>query len=198
MKAAVSRMQTSRPGPEEMIAVAVQAAQAGAGDALAAVLDAMPAAIYVTDREGVITHFNRACVALAGRTPTAGQDRWCVTWRIYTVEGEALPHDRCPMAVAIREGRELRGQEAVAERPDGTRVRFTPYPTPLFDANGELVGAVNLLVDVTERRRLDYLREQARRCRRLAASVDHGATAATLSEMADEYEAQAAQLGGAH
>ena len=41
--------------------------------------------------------------------------------------------------------------EAIAERPDGTRVPFIPYPTPLFDASGELIGAVNMLVDITER-----------------------------------------------
>lgn len=199
MKAVViRRMQSAQYAPEEMLAAAVQAAQAGPCEDLSAVLDALPAAIYVTDREGVVTHFNRACVALAGRTPAAGRDRWCVSWRLRTTEDEVLPHDQCPMAVALREGCEVRGAEAVAERPDGTRVRFVPYPTPLFDAEGALIGAVNLLVDVTDRRRAQHLQGQAARCRRLAASVGHVRTAGTLTEMAAEYEDQAARLRAAN
>ena len=52
--------------------------------------------------------------------------------------------------------RSIRGVEAVAERPDGTRINFIPYPTPLFDEDGNLAGAVNLLLDVTSRRRPAY------------------------------------------
>src|ERR1700736_4764299 len=72
-------------------------------------------------------------------------------WRLYWPDGRPLPHGECPMAVALKEGRQVRGLEAIAERPDGTRVRFLPYPTPLRDASGRLVGAINLLMDITER-----------------------------------------------
>src|SRR5437660_1613875 len=41
---------------------------------------------------------------------------------------------------------------AIAERPDGTRVHFMPYPTPIKDANGKVIGAVNMLVDITEQK----------------------------------------------
>ena len=76
-----------------------------------------------------------------------------MTWKIYRTDGECLPHDACPMAVAIRERRAIRGVEAIAERPDGTCINFMPYPTPVFDEDGNLAGAVNLLLDITERRR---------------------------------------------
>ena len=116
-------------------------------------LDELAAPIYLTDREGTLTYFNNACVNLAGRTPRVGTDKWCVTWKIYKTDGKYLPHDACPMAVAIRERRSIRGVEAIAERPDGTRINFVPYPTPLFDEDGNLAGAVNLLMDVTAQRR---------------------------------------------
>ena len=52
--------------------------------------------------------------------------------------------------------------EAIAERPDGGRVSFVPYPTPLRDSGGRLIGAVNVLVDVTERKKAeDALRATA-------------------------------------
>jgi hypothetical protein len=117
------------------------------------VLNEFAAPIYLTDSEGTVTYFNNACVALAGRTPRVGTDKWCVTWKIFETDGKYLPHDACPMAVAIRERRSIRGAEAIAERPDGTRINFIPYPTPLFDEDGDLAGAVNLLLDVTAQRR---------------------------------------------
>ena len=127
-------------------------------------LDALPAAIYTTDAAGRITYYNAAAVQLAGRTPKIGSDEWCVTWRLYRPDGTPLPHDECPMAVALKTGRPVRGMEAIAERPDGTLVPFMPYPTPLHDASGNVIGAVNMLVDLTE-----Y--SQAEQARKLLASI---------------------------
>ncbi|WP_024513168.1 PAS domain S-box protein [Bradyrhizobium sp. ARR65] len=118
-------------------------------------LAAIPAAIYTTDADGRITYFNEAAVELAGRTPTLHSDEWCVTWKLYNPDGTPLPHDQCPMAIALKEGRAVRGAEAVAERPDGTRVPFIPFPTPLRDASGKIVGAINMLVDISERKQAE-------------------------------------------
>jgi PAS domain-containing protein len=66
---------------------------------------AIPAAIYTTDAQGKITYFNQAAVELAGRTPAIGSDDWCVTWKLYHPDGRPLPHEQCPMAIALKEGR---------------------------------------------------------------------------------------------
>ena len=157
-------------------------------------LDRIPAALYVADAEGTVTYFNKACVTLAGRTPEVGRDKWCVTWRIYTPDGELLPHDQCPMAVAIREKRAVRNIEAVAERPDGSRVHFIPFPTPLFDEAGRFAGAVNLLLDVTEQRKPEFLQDQAQQCRQLAAACTTHDLAETLQLMAAKYDEQSIKL----
>jgi PAS domain S-box-containing protein len=114
-------------------------------------LEALPVAVYTTDAEGRITFFNQAAVDLWGHRPELGSDKWCGSWRLYWPDGRPLPHDECPMALTLKEGRPVRGMEAIAERPDGTRVNFLPYPTPLRDASGRLIGAVNLLMDITMR-----------------------------------------------
>ncbi|OLB74356.1 MAG: hypothetical protein AUI16_14860 [Alphaproteobacteria bacterium 13_2_20CM_2_64_7] len=118
-------------------------------------LSAIPAAIYTTDAQGRITYYNEAAVELAGRTPTIGSDEWCVTWKLYRPDGTPMRHDECPMAVALKEGHPIRNAEAIAERPDGTRVPFIPYPTPLRDSSGKIVGAINMLVDVSERKQAE-------------------------------------------
>jgi PAS domain S-box-containing protein len=113
-------------------------------------LEALPIAVYATDADGRVTFYNEAAVELAGRRPVLGDDQWCVSWRLWKADGTPLAHEDCPMAVALRENRPVRGIDAVAERPDGSRVPFLPFPTPLRDASGNLVGAVNLLVDLTK------------------------------------------------
>ena len=183
-------MTPAAASPNEMIALAQSVARNGQTE-LHDLLESLPAPIYTTDADGWITFFNRACIDFAGRTPILGQDRWCVTWKLYSRDGAFLPHEDCPMAVAIRERREVRGAVALAERPDGTRVMFTPWPTPLYDEAGAIVGAVNILIDVTDERQADALHAQAVRCRRLAHSVTDQQAVDTLLLMAAEYDTKA-------
>ena len=117
------------------------------------IVDELPAAIYTTDAKGYITYFNEAAAALWGHRPELGKSEWCGSWKLFWPDGSVLPHGECPMAMAINQKQPNRGMEAVAERPDGTRVPFIPYPTPLFDADGALIGAVNMLLDITDRKR---------------------------------------------
>ncbi len=163
------------------------------GDGCRAEFDKIRIPIYTTDTQGLVTYWNQACVDFAGREPQLGSDRWCVTWRLFTLDGDPLPHEQCPMAVAIREKRSIRTEVAVAMRPNGSRVAFRPYPTPLFNQAGELSGAINMLVDVSDEQ-ADALSEQAARCRRLANSTDDTAARNILRTMAKGYDDSAASL----
>ena len=123
------------------------AASANGAALLASVLNALPVAVYMTDAAGRITFYNREAASLWGYDPEIGTAEWCGSWRLYWPDGRVMPHDKCPMAVALMERRPVRGAEATAERPDGTRVRFLAYPTPLFDGE-TMLGAVNMLVQI--------------------------------------------------
>jgi PAS domain S-box-containing protein len=118
-------------------------------------LEALPVAVYTTDAEGRITFYNEAAAELWGNRPEIGKDRWCGSWRLYWPDGRPLPHDECPMAVTLKEGRPVRGAEAILERPDGTRIPFIPFPTPLHDESGRLTGAINVLVDIAARKQAE-------------------------------------------
>ena len=129
-------------------------------------LNALPAAIYMTDVDGRITYFNEAAATMWGRRPKLNVDLWCGSWRLFWPDGTPMPHDACPMAIALRECRAVRGGQAIAERPDGSRVPFMAFPTPLHDASGAFVGAVNMLIDMSEHRRAEHVSH------RLAAIVE--------------------------
>jgi PAS domain S-box-containing protein len=181
----------SKHNPEALLDEALNALNAEAD--WKPVLDALPVPIYVTDADGAVTYWNRACVVFAGREPRLGHDRWCVAWKIYTTSGDPLQHDQCPMARAIRERQVIRDHVIIAERPDGRRVAFRPYPTPLFADDGSLTGAVNMLIDVTEEQ-TRMLLEQAERCRRLAGALYSRESTTVLHGMADGFERTAGEL----
>ena len=118
-------------------------------------IDALPVAIYTTDTDGRLTHFNPAAIEFSGRMPDLGTDRWCVSWKLYCPDGSLMPHEECPMAIAINEGRIIRGVEMIVERPDGTRIWSTPYPGLLHDSQGRITGGINLLLDITGRKQVE-------------------------------------------
>jgi PAS domain S-box-containing protein len=112
----------------------------------------LPAAVYTCDANGYIQQYNKAAVELWGREPVAGKDKWCGSWKIYKTDGSPLPLDECPMAIALKEGREIRDEEIIVEKPNGERRVIMPYPQPLFDDAGNVAGAVNMLVDITDKK----------------------------------------------
>ncbi len=165
-------------------------------------LDALPAAVYTTDAAGRITYYNEAAVELWGHRPPLGSSEWCGSWKLYWPDGTPLRHDECPMAVALKEDKVVRGMEAACERPDGTRVPFIPYPTPLHDDSGKLIGAVNMLVDITERKRTEeqqalLVRELHHRVKNTLATVQAimGSTARSSNTIEDFKNAMIGRIG---
>jgi PAS domain S-box-containing protein len=130
-------------------------------------LEALGVAMYTTDAEGRITSFNEAAAEFWGRRPDLGEE-WCGSFKLLYPDERPMAHDACPMAIALKERRAVRGGEAIAVRPDGTKVPFMAFPTPIFDDDGELVGAVNVLIDITDRQRAEAATREAGRA--LAAS----------------------------
>lgn len=118
------------------------------------ILDALPAAVYVCDPDGLICQYNAEAARLWGRRPTIGDTdlRFCGAFRLFHLDGRPLPHAETPMAQALRSGEAPpRNQGVVIERPDGSRVRVMVNIVPLRDDEGRLIGAVNAFIDVGDR-----------------------------------------------
>jgi PAS domain S-box-containing protein len=115
-------------------------------------LEALPMAVYTTDDHGVITFFNAAAAKLWMGTPECGVDTWYTPAKLLDTHGIAMPLAESPMALALKTETQLQQQEAIIERQDGSRVPIAVYPTPLFDSRHQLIGAVNMLVDISPHR----------------------------------------------
>ncbi len=139
----------------------------------AELLKKLPAAIYCCNEDGFVTFYNDAAVELWGRIPVLGKDLWCGSWRIKRNDGSLMPLDSCPMAVCLKEGREVFGEEIVVVRPDGSFRNVLPYPQPIFDHAGKLTGAVNMLVDITALKSVENaLRESEERLKYFTISLE--------------------------
>lgn len=117
-------------------------------------LDKLPAAAYTCDSSGLITYFNDHAVALWGRVPKLNDpvDRFCGSFKLFAADRSPICHDQCWMALALQTGREFNRQEIIVERPNGEHATVLAHANPIFDDFGKLVGAVNVLVDISDRK----------------------------------------------
>jgi len=172
------------------------------------VVELSPVAMYVTDAEGRMLSFNPAAANLWGRTPVVGEDQWCGSHKLYHPDGRPMPPETCPMAMALKSGEATHGLEAIYERPDGHRGAFLAYPTLLHDAAGALLGAMNMLVDISERKQAEerqkvLVDELNHRVKNTLASVQSLAAHSLRGgvepgRMRERFEARLVALSNAH
>ena len=129
------------------------------------VLEKLPVAGYTCDAQGLITCFNERAARLWGREPKLNDpaDRFCGSFRLFSPDGEPMRHDESSMARALREGRQYEGHEVIIEAHDGSRRIASAHANPIHDEQGRVIGAVNILVDITDHKQTETrLREETR------------------------------------
>jgi PAS domain S-box-containing protein len=138
-------------------------------------LERLPVAAYTCDPDGLITYFNPQAVEVWGRAPKLNDpdDRFSGCFRQLTTEGVPIPRDQCSMARALKTGRDANGREIVFERPDGRRHTVQTNAILLRDPEGRVVGAVNVLVDVTPWKAERKARERGEARLRRAQVISH-------------------------
>jgi len=140
-------------------------------------MELLPVGVYTCEApSGQITYYNGHASTLWGRSPNLGDthERFCGSYRLFHSGGEFLPHDQCPMAVAIREGREFRNQEVEVARPDGSRFTALVNIDPITDEQGNVLAAINVFHDITALKQAEQqLKESDRRKDEFLATLAH-------------------------
>jgi PAS domain S-box-containing protein len=127
-------------------------------DGYRTLFDLVPLAVYSCDASGVIQQFNNLAAELWGREPAPGDtdERFCGSHKLFRPDGSFMPHDQCPMAEVLSSKiSELRDAEVLIERPDGSRITVLVNIRTLKNQRGELTGAINCFVDITERKQTE-------------------------------------------
>src|SRR5882724_12376591 len=90
-------------------------------------------------------------------------------------------HDECPMAEVLS-GKipEARDMEVQIERPDGSRITVIVNIRALKNERGEIAGAINCFVDITDRQRAqEEERKNAKKLKQTTDDLKHFAYAAS-------------------
>jgi PAS domain S-box-containing protein len=120
------------------------------------ILDNIADGVVVTDREGRFILWNRKAEQIVGSGPeTVPPERWSHHFGVYRDEsGEPVPPQELPLLRAIG-GEPTDNAELYLRNPRRSEGRWTQVTArPLRDPKGALAGAVAVLVDVTEQKRL--------------------------------------------
>jgi len=125
-------------------------------------LEKLPAGAYTCDPDGLITYFNQHAVQIWGREPYLHdpRDRFCGSFRLFATDGAPIPHDACWMALALKTGQEYNGREIMIEHPNGRRLAILAHANPIYNDDGTLQGAVNVLVDISAQKQAEEARRQ--------------------------------------
>ncbi len=114
-----------------------------------ALIDASPLAIVMRNAEGLIERWNPAAERIFGWSEAEVLGRM-VAWYPNSSEEEAGQNNR---SIVLR-GTAVSDIEAVRRRKDGTLITVSISGAPVYDQQGKVIGALMLLTDITERKRV--------------------------------------------
>ena len=124
------------------------------------ILDSVGDGIYGIDLEGRITFINQAGALALGYAPEllTGRDLHEV---IHHSHSDGTPYSKStnPILQALRRGDSIRMRDEVFWRQDGTAFPIEYSANPLLE-NGRISGMVIAFQDVSERRRLERMKEE--------------------------------------
>ena len=122
---------------------------------LATVIAELPLALLACDVEGQVTHYNRAAVELFGipaGPSDAPRSAYPITSQVFRPDGTTpVPREHRPLACALRD-EDATDREFVIVTPQAAVRTVLSSARRLIGPNGEALGAVAVVQDITERR----------------------------------------------
>jgi len=122
---------------------------------LTTVIAELPLALLACDVDGQVTHYNRAAVELFGihgGSSDAPRSAYPITSQVFRPDGTTpVPREQRPLACALR-GDDATDLEFIIITPQAAVRTVLSSARRLIGPNGEALGAVVVVQDITERR----------------------------------------------
>jgi PAS domain S-box-containing protein len=133
-----------------------------AGTGIYSILRLVPVGIIILESpSGKITYANERAVELYGANPIGLEipNHSTKKMKILKPNGETYPPENLPANRALK-GEKVIKDEAIIERPDGSRILVSSTSAPLTNTKGEIIGSVAIFEDITEKRELEKKLDQ--------------------------------------
>jgi PAS domain S-box-containing protein len=128
-----------------------------AGTGIYSILKLVPVGIIILENpSGRITYVNDRAIELYGSNPIGLEtpNHSTKIMKLLKPNGEVYPPEELPANRALN-GEKILNDEAIIQRPDGSRILVASTSAPLTDAKGEIIGSVAIFEDITEKRELE-------------------------------------------
>ena len=126
---------------------------------LEAVIDQMPDGVLLSNADGLVELQNRALLRLTRSLPDEKQRRE-IELDIRQISGEALPVDELPLARVLRDEEARPGEEYLVGLPEGKLLPVLISAAPIKRQDGQRLGAVMVLQDISPLKDLEKLRTE--------------------------------------
>jgi two-component system sensor histidine kinase UhpB len=119
------------------------------------IIATLPVGLAVTDRAGDITMTNRMLKYIWGDVITDGDERWMRSKGYWHEDGRRIEADEWASVRALKEGRSIVNELIDIETFEGLHKTVQNSSAPIRGEDGEIVGAIIVNEDVTQRVRAE-------------------------------------------
>ena len=158
---------------------------------LETLLDIVPVGVMVFDaKTGRLLSSNAEVKRLVGDEAETPWEESMALWTFHRADGRLIPASELPLNRVFQFGETVRGEDIVANLPDGRTYSTMVHAAPIFSEQGELTAAIVVSQDLTplvdsERVRSEFLGLVSEELRMPLATIK--GSIATLSDLANSY-----------
>ena len=131
------------------------------GRKLSHVLETLPVGVLIADAEGRVCQVNEQVLKIWGFTGFVGKDSYADFLGWWDHDGKLIKASHGPMARSLRSGESSHNELTQITCSDGTSKSVLSSASPLRSVEGEIVGVVVVIQDMTEHKRIEHDMEQS-------------------------------------
>jgi CheY-like chemotaxis protein len=130
------------------------------GRKLSAVLESLPVGVMIADVEGRICQITEEVSRILRSVEPVENDAYDKILGWWDAKGKVLKNEQGPLSRALRRGERSHSEAIRIQCLDGSVKTIVASASPLRGLSGEIVGAVVLLQDITESKKIEEALEE--------------------------------------